>query len=315
MGYAKSFTGLFVAGLTFVVVACSDSATSTPAVTADQACTDAAVALCAKYDSCAPLLIATQYGDQPTCVARAKLNCVPGMAAPGTSQTPAALEDCSKQISGTSCAAITANSPPDQCKVKPGTVANGGACGTDAQCASTACIDTGTTGCGTCAPRVAAGGACGAKGQGPCDYGTTCVSSVCKKLANAGEACTASDECSFGLVCKTNACAQPDAGGAACTPGTGDTCDRTKGFYCHATKKQCIAAKQGSVNGACGFDTGGEYTVCVGGAYCKTGSSQLSGVCTKLVADGGACTDKDPCQAPAQCINSVCKVVDPASCK
>jgi hypothetical protein len=315
MGYAKFFSGLFFGGLGVVAVACSDSSTSTPAVTADQACTDAVTALCAKYDGCAPLLVAQQYGDQTTCVARTKPTCVAELAAPGTSQTPASLEDCAKQLGNLTCAGLTANTPPDACKVKPGTVANGAACGTDAQCASTACIDRGTTGCGTCAPRVAAGGACGDKGQGPCDYGTTCVSKVCKKLANAGEACTASGDCSFGLVCKSSACAQPDATGASCTPGADDTCDRSKGFYCHPTKKQCIAAKQGSVNGACGFDSGGEFTVCVGGAYCKTGASQLSGVCTKLVADGGACSDKDPCQTPALCINGVCKVVDPSTCK
>lgn len=313
MGYAKIVSGLVVTfGL--VVVACGDGSTSTPAVTADSACTSASTALCAKFDSCAALLISTQYGDQQTCAARAKLSCIPSLAAPGTSQTPASLDACAQAIGATTCNAITANSPPDACKVKPGTIANGGACAIDAQCQSTACIDTGTTGCGTCGPRVAIGGACGKAGQGPCDYGSSCVSNVCKKLSNAGEPCTTSGDCSFGLACKSNACAQPDTAGATCNPQD-DTCDRTKGFFCHATKKQCATVKQGSINGACGVDAGGDFTVCVGGAYCKTGAQPLSGVCTKLVADGGACSDKDPCQSPAQCIASVCKIVDPASCK
>ena len=313
MGYAKFVSGAFGIGL-FAIVACGDSTTSTP-LTADQACTSATQALCDKINSCLPLVISTQYGDTQTCVTRGKLSCIPDLGAPGTSQTPALLDACAKAVGGVSCGDINSNSPPDACKVKPGTVANGGACATNAQCVSTACIDTEKTGCGTCGARVAIGGACGGAGQGPCDYGSTCVASVCKKLVTAGSPCTSSAECAFGLLCKGNACATPDAAGAACTPGAGDTCDRAQGFYCHATKKQCLAVKQGSINGACGFDAGGEYTVCIGGAYCKTNGTALNGVCTKLVADGGACSGTDPCQGPAQCIANVCKIVDPTSCK
>ncbi|CAN5461547.1 hypothetical protein BH09MYX1_BH09MYX1_42750 [soil metagenome] len=309
MGYLK-----FAFGLGLVAIACGDSTTSTPAVTADQACTDTYTALCAKLDGCATLLIQTQYGDQPSCVARAKLACASSFAAPGTSKTPTTLEACGKAIPATSCTDITANAPPDACRAKPGTVANGGACAGDAQCVSTACIDTGTTGCGTCGPRIAAGGACGKAGQGPCDYGTSCLSSICKKLGAAGEACTATADCGFELACKSNTCAIPDAAGETCVSGD-DTCDRVKGFFCHPTKKQCIAYKLAAINAACGFDAGGDYSVCIGGAYCKTGAQPLSGVCTKLVADGAACDDKNPCQAPAQCNSGLCKIVDPASCK
>jgi len=317
MGHAKIISGLFVALGLAAVVACGDSTSSTPAVTADQACTNAATALCAKIDSCTALAIATQYGDQPTCVARAKLSCIPNLAAPGTSQTPANLDTCASAVGGISCSALSQNSPPEACKVKPGAVANGGACAQDAQCVSTACIDTGITGCGTCGPRVAIGGACGAKGQGPCDYGSICSGGVCKKQASAGEACGTGSDCSFGLICKTNVCATPDAAGATCTPGTGDvdTCDKAKGQFCQPVKKQCAAVKQASINAACGLETNGDLTVCIGGAYCKIGAQPLQGVCTKLVADGGACSDKDPCQSPAACIASVCKIVDPSSCK
>lgn len=319
MNYAKLGAGTLL-GLSLVVLACGDSSTSTPApLTADQACASTDTALCGKLDSCAQLVIQSQYGDANACAERLKIQCVPSLAAPGTSQTPATLDACAKAIAAISCADLAANITPEVCKVKPGKIADGSACGVDAQCVSTACVIDGATGCGVCGARVASGGACGAKGQGPCDYGTKCVNALCKKLGGAGDTCTSAGDCGYELTCKAGQCAQPDPAATACTPNAQselDTCDHVKGLFCQPVTKQCAAYKTATVGQACGFDTkSGDFTLCVGPSYCKAGSNPLLGICRAMVADGATCAAGEQCMAPAQCMAGVCKIVDPSSCK
>jgi hypothetical protein len=317
MNYGKLGVGALL-GFGLVVLACGDSTTTPTPITADQACANADTALCNKLDSCASLLVQATYGDAAGCADRAKLGCVPSLAAPGTSQTPTTLDACAKTIAGVSCADLTAGNTPDACKVKPGKVDNGKACGTDAQCAGTACIIDGTTGCGVCGTRIASGGACGAAGQGPCDYGTKCVGSVCKKLGGAGDKCTDGNDCGYELACKAGACAQPDPAATACTPGKSevDTCDHVKGLFCQPKTKQCAAYKTATVGGVCGLDVNsGDYTLCVGPSYCKPGANPLLGICRAMVADGAPCATGELCEAPALCLAGVCKIVDPSSCK
>ena len=306
-----------ILGFGLVVVACGDTAT-TPPVTADQACTNTDKAICAKLDACAPLLIQTQYGDTTTCADRFKLTCVPSLAAPGTSQTPTTLDACAKAIAGVSCADLTSNVTPDACKVKPGKADNGKACGTDAQCVSTACVLDFVTGCGVCGARIASGGACGAAGQGPCDYGTKCIKSICKKEGVAGDKCTDGNDCGYELACKAGTCAPSDPVGTTCTPGKAevDTCDHAKGLFCQPVTKQCAAYKTATVGATCGFNAGsGDFTVCVGPSYCKPGATAFQGICRAMVADGAPCAPGEQCLAPAQCLGAVCKIVDPSSCK
>lgn len=309
---------VFGLGALALVIACGGSDISAAPVTADQACTDADKVLCDKINSCAPLLVQSEYGDSATCQSRTKLGCTPSFSAPGTSATPANLESCAKDAANLSCADLVNNNPPASCKTKPGTVMNGGACGTDAQCAGGYCIIDANTGCGTCGTRIAAGGACDKPGQAACDYGTECIGGTCKAPGNTGDKCAANADCGFGLVCKSMACAPGDAAGAACTTNlmNGDNnCDSTKGLYCAPKTMQCTAVKTAMVGGACGFNVmAGDYTVCVG-SFCKPGAMGLQGTCTAYVADGGMCSPTDSCQAPAKCIGNVCKLVDPSTCK
>ena len=317
MNYGKLATGTLLS-LGLVVLACGDSTTTAPPLTADKACTDAETALCAKLDSCAQLVIQNQYGDAATCADRLKLTCVPGLAATGSSQTPTTLDACAKSIAGVSCADLDANVSTDACKVKPGKIANGGACGTDAQCASTACIIDFTKGCGVCGARIASGGACGAAGQGPCDYGTKCLGAVCKKVGVSGDKCTDNNDCGYELACKAGACAQPDPAGTTCTPGLApaDTCDQVKGLFCQPKSKLCAAYKTATVGGTCGLDSAsGDFTVCIGSSYCKPGANPLLGICRAMVADGATCAPSEQCTPPALCLSGVCKITDPTSCK
>ena len=318
MNYGKLGVGTLL-GLGLVILACGDSTTRAPPLTADQACASVDTALCAKLDSCAQLLVQAQYGDAATCADRLKLQCVPALAAPGSSQTPTTLDACAKSVAGVSCADLTANVSTDACKVKPGKVDNGKACGVDAQCVSTACIIDYTTGCGVCGARVASGGACGGAGQGPCDYGTKCIGAVCKKPGVAGDKCTDANDCGYELACKAGACALSDPAGTPCTPTAKaevDTCDRVKGVYCQPTSKLCAAFKTAKVGETCGYDTAsGNYTVCVGASYCKPGANPLLGICRATVADGASCAPGEQCQPPALCLGAVCKIIDPSSCK
>ncbi len=299
----------FIVGL--VAAACGGSGSTD--VTPDQACTDAATTLCNKIDSCSPLFIQLQYGDAATCIARAKLSCTQNLATPGTSDTPAFIEGCGNAYGSLSCADVfgIAANPPAACQAAPGTVANGGACGVNDQCQSTACKIDGTTGCGTCAVRANSGESC-ANGV-PCAVGLTCAGNqTCVTPGALNDACdAASKPCKGGLVCDGGTCKTPQPAGAPCTgAGTGN-CDGTQGLYCSNSQcKQALTAKAGQT---CGIDLqAGTYTACTGGSVCTSNN-----VCSAVAADGAACDDtKGPtCLAPARCMSGICTVVNPASCK
>lgn len=192
-----------------------------------------------------------------------------------------------------------------------GTVAKGGSCFGDDDCAGTAsyCDITSATSCtGKCAPKIAAGGTCSnTGGGGECVTGYSCSSSgtgaakctktAATKTAAKGASCaiTAGNvvECAMGLLCnaKTQVCDAPVAEGDACTPGD-DTC--VAFTYCDATSKTCTADP--TTGGKCGIPTGQmEYIDCLGGTYCKMTSGSESGVCAAPGGTGATCEGGQGC--------------------
>ena len=284
-------------------------------VSADKACTDLAASLCTQIQNCAAPLISTGYGDVATCQARAKLGCMPTLMAPGTSATPDKLDKCATALSASTCDALYTRDPPTACLPDPGKLADGAACGDDAQCANKYCKKPANAVCGVCAAHATAGGACTVDTD--CDVKLACGNNVCVAYGALGGTCDAGHPCAPPNVCKSGTCAMPAEAGQACTPSlSGGDCDETKGLFCNpssVTAGVCAVATFAGPGQPCGLVNGG-VVGCSGGARCvRTGAM---GTCLAPAADGAACdsTNGPDCVAPAECVGGVCKLPDPASC-
>jgi hypothetical protein len=315
------------------VSACSSSSSSDDGsnanVTAAQACTDALNAICDKIAACAPLEVDLAYGSVDACKQRIGASCPGNFTLPGTSATPALYEGCSKVIPTLDCAAVladldTALAAQPACKTQPGTLANGAACGDASQCKSTNCAIDSSTGCGVCADQPKAGDACikGTCGHG---LGLACAANKCVVPAGAGQSCSDTTPCAAQMTCVKGTCAVHVATvGASCQLGLPHDqfadCDATKGLVCQI-KGPVPANNVGACQKAAESKAGESCTivdavkVCTASGRCTNYAK--GGTCQAAAADGGACDDVNgpPCLAPAQCINKVCKIVDPASCK
>jgi hypothetical protein len=294
---------------------------STASVSADQACTDAANALCAKLNMCSALFVQIVFGDVSTCVSRSHAPCASGLSAHGTGASPSTLEACAQAIPGASCTDVLSHNTPAACKPLMGQLANGTACGDSSQCQSGYCNQGTGIGqkstCGVCGTQAAAGGAC--KVDDDCPYGAKCnTAQVCVTLGAAGATCDGTHPCQGTLACKGGTCATPDAAGQACTvDASGQSCDTNQGQFCNLTNKVCQMIGTAGPGQPCGFVSGG-LVACTGAGLCKTSSTPgTSGTCLAPAADGASC---DPlmgpsCLPPALCTGGKCTLADPSSCK
>jgi hypothetical protein len=253
------------------------------------------------------MAIVVDFGDAATCAARAKLSCSMVLNAAGSSLTPQVLDDCAKALSGVSCEDLLNRKPPAACRPKPGSLANGVACGIDNQCQGGYCKTNGE--CGVCSARAAAGGSCEANQD--CDYGLDCANKVCVTAGGPGAICDTTHPCRADLSCAGGACATPLGPGAKCINLKHD-CEPEKGYYCHPTNLVCTAVKQAKLGEACGALANNDYALCVSGSKC----SGVGGTCMAPLADGATCALTGPgCQAPASCVDGLCKISDPSTCK
>jgi len=298
----------------------SETASDSPApdgttLSADQACTDLAASICSRIDACTNVLIAVVYGDVDTCKKRVKLGCLPGLAAPGTSSTPEKAEACAKDFPTETCIDLFAKNPAASCIPSPGKVANGMACGEDAQCDSTFCARTpGAGGCGVCAPMPKEGDACV---NNQCGRLLECnTKDKCYKTRVLGETCSADTPCAASLSCFGGKCVAAAKAGEACdgTATSAPTCDTTAGLGCNPVAKVCQVLVFAKAGDTCGY-VAPDFKLCTGGSFCKT-TGGFSGVCVAPAADGAPCNPKDgpQCLSPAICSGGVCKLVDPAAC-
>jgi hypothetical protein len=169
-------------------------------------------------------------------------------AAPGVTGNDydGAFQSCASAFSSATSACAESPIIPT-CAPSAGTLADGAACGADAQCESAFCKGGGQTttvssngsavttyGCGTCAERIAVGQTCNA------DFGDTCVDgadclfqpgksppSICvartAPVTQGGSCAGLTSNCDTGLVCDplTLKCVPLAAAGASCDT-TGD---------------------------------------------------------------------------------------------
>lgn len=295
---------LLGAAIVTLVVACS-SATGT---TTGSRCDSYASAVCTKLDACSHFAVALEYGDVATCTTRTAKGCQLGIDAPGTGVTAANLDACSNALGAASCDDLLGGKPPDACKTPAGTLADGAACGEDAQCSGRRCRKSGAT-CGACSKRGAAGDSCTTSSD--CEEGLRC-SGTCAVPVQAGGTCDTAHSCAIGLFCKAGVCAKSGGAGEACqATGVPGECNAIAGLYCNPQSKVCETITLLSAGQSC--STPG--SLCSAASTCVGTSS--SRTCLAPAADGAPCDDvKGPhCLGPATCENGVCTLDDPAACK
>ncbi|TMQ23362.1 MAG: hypothetical protein E6J90_10700 [Deltaproteobacteria bacterium] len=216
-----------------------------------------------------------------------------------------------------------------------GTVAAGGACSHDAECASNGCdYDSGCA--GACCPghciasvSVGAGGECGTD-RAVCEGNLVCTDGRCRRGYAAGEQCQLTGDCGEGLVCTGGTCGAPPRAGDACSeygPGCatiGTSCQITGFDSQQHPIARCLPAadlgqpcrKFSGVNdrppckadAVCDLQQGicvalpgaGEdcpNLVCAPGAICRgvPEGAPTRNVCQALLPAGGHCTVAEQC--------------------
>lgn len=336
-----------VSGLGFVVTGalvcagCSSSSGSSSGdggggVSAEQACTDYANAMCQRRDSCSTggYLNAINYGSEAACVSATTATCNANISAKGTGQTPTNLDACATQLPSEACADYLDNNPSGVCVPPAGAGDTGAPCGTASQCKSTFCATGANAVCGTCQPLPAAGALCQVNGD--CGRDADCVKAAgsttltmgkCAPWVASGGAClTGITTCGSGLACvgddpattTMGKCqAQGSSVGAACDGSrkTAANCAGALGLVCIPTAKgssvgTCKAIALADVGQACG-DIGSApitgYASCKAGDCIKASSTATMGTCSAFIAVGSACST-DPttpsCVPQAKCVPS-----------
>ncbi|HMI88716.1 MAG TPA: hypothetical protein VK550_31775 [Polyangiaceae bacterium] len=256
-----------------------------------QACTAFADAYCAKLQTCSTFVMSVAYGDLATCKQRWILNCVPNFGVTGTSATPARTSACAQSMGALACPTFLSGDLGTACAIGAGTVAQGGPCGDDAQCASTFCARAPTAVCGTCQPATMAG--------------DPCVQSSCSVSTNT--------VCPAG---KTS-CVKPVAGKVGDSCVGHEQCDIGHQVGCNPTNSRCIALTLATAGGNCGANSiiPTSVGVCPASGTC---SASLAGQCSAVGADGASCSTADTgthCMPPARCVASKCTLPTPATCR
>lgn len=277
------------------------------------ACQAAAVADCAKLESCVPILFGVLYGNRTKCEEREGLTCLARLTAVKGHVTTVHVDACAAAIGAATCGRILEREISGlelpECIPPPGDVANGRSCGDSAQCASGRCklVDS----CGGCAVPGRAGQPCDRHAD--CDNGLVCVGFACRVPAEVNQSCTDDAGCRGNLVCGRNGrCATPMPAGVACDPAF-DICDLFgAGAVCHPETAVCTKIELSPPGGDCGIFSNGDVALCAGG------SCGDNGICVEFPGDGAYCDLGTPsCMAPAFCTNvfgGICQLPNPNSC-
>jgi hypothetical protein len=317
----------------FAFVACSSSSGSSGGPSADQACSDSAHANCTHLAMCAPALVQIRYGDEATCEARIKANCVNALAAPSQGNSATKTESCSQAYASWACPDFVDNvNVPAACVQATGTLASGAPCAFNGQCSTGFCAVAPGSACGTCGAQPAEGASCAQLTA--CGQGLVCTTDTqtCVVLGTASAACGKGVPCGTGLSCvgadattgTMGTCQPAEAmAGATCDPTlkTGPSCDRNAGFACNSTTKQCATLVVASGGQPCNA-VNGQNTPCAAGGACSTTVAGMMGTCTAAAADGAACDTANgpPCELPARCVTSgsgtagTCQIPSAAAC-
>ncbi|UJR80023.1 hypothetical protein [Sandaracinus amylolyticus] len=306
-------------------------------ITLDEYGAESAEATCATIERCyGPDLVEALAG--PDCVGsaqrtleQASLPQIEAAIAAGTVQYDgAAARECVDAVADASCAAIDRASLPACEDAFVGTVAAGGACALDEECAGDAFCRIELTCPGTCQARVPSGSAC--EGDDECQAALRCLGGTCQAPAREGAACGGGTEieCAAGLVClgqqepsatmpegRTGLCrslpaTQTAAIGATCDPDNGPLC--VSGVSCALIGVtagttpvfECVAAS--TSGGACnlGFPDPCPFDHTCEGVDLAMGD--FEGTCVALPRAGEPCPN-NRCGRDAWCSSGTCRAV------
>ena len=286
-------------------------------VSAEQACGDLAHARCTALEACSALRVQVQYGDEATCEARNKTNCVDALAAPSTAASPQTSEACATAYAGWSCANLLDDeNVPTACAQVRGSLAGGASCAFPGQCPTGFCAIAPDSACGTCAPQPKAGDSC-ANLTG-CGQGLICTADTqtCQPYVAQGGKCGKGLPCGTGLSCVGSDAATGTTGtcqaavsmqGASCDPTgkTGPGCSRDKGLTCNGASKQCAPLAVVGGGQPCGI-VNGQAVVCGSAGVCSGASGTTPGTCTAAASDGASCSTPGlkGCETLARCITA-----------
>lgn len=264
---------------------------------------------CNKAAECtSDILINVVYGSADTCRARLLQQLQLGSKGQGYGVSEAGAAACNTALGSASCQDVLNGVVPDACKFT-GTLADGTSCSDDAQCASGACFVDPAATCGKCGPRSPLGADCT---NSSCERGLKCGSNKKCTDGTAGATCAKDDDCRAFTSCRGGVCVAPLQEGAACTAGDENTpCDLTKALFCQAGTCKKVPLTSVGNGEKCGATSLSPLTI----ALCTNGEC-TDDKCVPRAADGTTCTAAaDNCQAPAECRNGTCALLDPNVCK
>lgn len=259
--------------------------------------------MCTRLNTCAPVLVAYQFGDLATCEARGALTCelAQGLAGVGGAWPTSA---CTGATSSATCEQVLERDFGAACTPAPGTLIDGMACFAGRQCKGGACKSAKGQTCGVCGPAQDAAGPC--TNHGDCKGALGCFNGNCGKFRLAGESCGANlPMCRLDLFCSGGTCTKPAGAGQACDKTHPLSCAYlTQSLWCKAGT--CAKMKFATAGEACDADTICPANLCI----------EASKTCGAFAKDGEACDDTTkPCIEPADCVAGLCKLPNPASCK
>lgn len=242
---------------------------------------------------------------------------------------PEAAAACIAAIEDWSCDTTAENnrSEPEACgQVFTGTVAEGGDCYIDEQCADG----------GNCAPIKCIDACCLSEcvaGPPEVDLGDSCVDAICPADAFCNDAneceallpenapCSYDGMCDYGLACPDGTCVPLPATGEACPDGAcqhaGDSCVEgicarrgSVGDDCSVAQCQFgLLCTEGAEPTCASFPTIGQS--CAAAGFCSEGYCDVdSTVCEELLGAGAACSSGLDCEVGLLCDDTQ----EPAEC-
>lgn len=306
---------------------------------------------CARWEKCAPLVFASHFADQASCVEKNAVFWAAHFFGKDSGATLESARQCGEDLDLDSCDAwwwLNYGAGPGACdrtgsplceSIRMPTSGDGPAscfpkgsrpaysadaevsrCGAGGQCASGICWfgqDPGDP-CGIChAVANGEGDAC-PQDYVSCPGGLHCGSEGrCIPLGGSYEPCGG---CLPQYVCFAGQCRPRLEDGEACAPnanfGTGN-CE--VGHVCNPVTSVCESPIPQALGAQCGLLAEGRTGSCERGAACQLSKTGAGATCVPRVPLGQACGTGflfgSGCEYPGDCVAGVCRLRGPATCE